>query len=394
MTVGRADGAMMEGMNRSFQVGRITGVPIAVEAGLAALAALFIFTLTVDGLPRLDPEAGLGLRLGVASVTVAVFLGSVLAHELGHATVARRRGVGVLGITLSLFGGFAQLDRQAPTPGAEFAIAAAGPAVNIGLGLGLGAVAWGVDALGVDQRLILGSLLWLAVINLVLAVLNLVPAAPLDGGRVLTAALWKRLGDPERARVISGRAGLVLGLALVPLGAAQAWFWGWRGLITVIVGAFLFNGARAEILTATIRHRLATTSANDLMVADPPPVRDSLTVDQLNQVVGDAGQRIAFPVVRWGAEPIGYVVPADGSTLATPERSWTTVTSMMRPTPEVARAWMNEPMADILRRQTQGDDLVIVVHEPRAGRVVGTLSTGQLDPLLRSPDLWGRDRPR
>lgn len=384
----------MEGMNRSFQVGRITGVPIAVEAGLAALAALFVFSLTVDGLPRLDPEAGLWLRLAVASATVTVFLGSVLAHELGHATVARRRGVGVLGITLSLFGGFAQLDRQAPTPGSEFAIAAAGPAVNIGLGLGLGAMAWGFDAVGIDQRLIIGSLIWLAVINLVLAVLNLVPAAPLDGGRVLTAALWKRLGDPERARVISGRAGLILGLALVPLGAVQAWFWGWRGLITVIVGAFLFNGARAEILTATIRRRLATTSASDLMVADPPTVQDSLTIDQLSRFAGDDGQRVAFPVTRWGAEPIGYVVPSDGSALATPERSWTTVTSMMRPTPEVARAWMTEPMADILRRQPDGGDLVIVIHEPRAGRVVGTLSTGQLDPLLRSPDLWGRDRPR
>ena len=110
---------MMVGMNRSLQVGRITGVPIAVEAGLAVLAALFVVTLTVDGLPRLDPDAGLWLRAAVASATVALFLGSILAHELGHATVAKRRGVGVLGITLSLFGGFAQLDRQAPTPGSE-----------------------------------------------------------------------------------------------------------------------------------------------------------------------------------------------------------------------------------------------------------------------------------
>jgi len=381
-------------MNRSVQVGRITGVPIAVEAGLAVLAALFVVTLTVDGLPRLDQEAGLWLRIAVASVTVTLFLGSVLAHELGHATVARRRGVGVLGITLSLFGGFAQLDRQAPTPGSEFAIAAAGPAVNLVIGLALGATAWAVNAVGFGSRLIIGALLWLAVINIVLAALNLIPAAPLDGGRVLTAAIWKRLGEPERARVISGRAGLILGLSLVPLGLAQAWFWGWRGLITVIVGVFLFNGARGEILTATIRGRLANTSANDLMVADPPPVQDSLTLDQLRHFAGTGGQRTAFPVIRWGAEPIGYVVPADGSSVDGPERSWTTVTSLMRPTPEVARAWMTEPLVDILRRQPDGADLVVVIHEPRAGQVVGTLSAGQLDPVLRSPDLWGRDRPR
>ncbi len=384
---------MMVGMSRSLQVGRITGVPIAVEAGMAVLAALFVVTLTIDGLPRLDQDAGLWLRAAVASATVALFLGSVLAHELGHATVARRRGVGVLGITLSLFGGFAQLDRQAQTPGSEFAIAAAGPAVNLVIGLVFGTMAWAVNAIGFESRLVVGALLWLAVINIVLAALNLVPAAPLDGGRVLTAAIWKRLGDPERARVLSGRAGLVLGLALVPLGLAQAWFWDWRGLITVIVGLFLFNGARGEILTATIRGRLARTSADELMVADPPPVQDSLTLDQLRSFAGADGQRIAFPVIRWGAEPIGYVVPADGSSLDGPERSWTTVTSLMRPTPEVARAWMTEPLADILRRQPENGDLVVVVHEPRAGRVVGTLSAGQLDPVLRSPDLWGRDRP-
>ncbi len=379
-------------MSRSVQVGRIAGVPVAVEGGLAVLAILFVATLAADGLPRLDPEASLTVRIIVASVTVAVFLGSVLAHELGHATVARRRGVGVLGITLSLLGGFAQLDRQAPDPRSEFAIAAAGPVVNLGLGVVLGLGAWGASELGFG-RLVVGAVIWLAAINIVLAVLNLLPASPLDGGRVLTAALWKRYGEPERARVVSGRAGLILGLALVPLGVAQVWWLGWQGLVTAVVGLFLFNGARAEILTATIRRRLARTRAQELMVVDPPAVHDSLTVDQLHRFAGDQRQQVAFPVVRWGADPVGYVVPADGSGLSDPDRSWTTVSSLMRPTPEVARAWMNEPLGDVLRRQPEGRDLVVVIHEPQAGRVVGTLSSGQLDPVLRSPDLWGRDRP-
>ncbi len=381
-------------MNRSLQVGRITGIPISVEAGLALLATLFVVTLAVDGLPRLDADASLALRLAAATATVAVFLVSVLAHELGHATVARRRGVGVLGITLSLLGGFAQLDRQAPDPRSEFAIAAAGPLVNLGIGAALGLAALGLSEIGLDHRLLIGSLLWLAAINVVLAALNLLPASPLDGGRVLTAALWRRFGEPERARVVSGRVGIVLGLALVPIGLAQAWFFGWQGLVTTVVGLFLFNGARGEILTATIRRRLAGTSTRDLMVVDPPPVQDSLTVEQLHRFAGDERARVAFPVIRWSAEPVGYVVPADGSTLDGPERSWTTVAALMRPTPEVARAWMNESLADVLARQPLDDDLVVVIHEPAAGRVVGTLSAGQLDPVLRLPDLWGRDRRR
>ncbi len=381
-------------MGRSVRVGRIAGTPISVNGGLAILAALFIVTLALQGFPQIDQSASLATRLSLATAVVIAFLASILAHELGHAVLARRNGVGVLGITLSLLGGYAQLDRQAPTPRAEFTIAAAGPAVNLVIGGAVAGVAYLLHRLEIGGQLLLGAVIWLAGVNIVLAVLNLFPAAPLDGGRVLTAAIWKRLGDPERARVISGRAGLILGLLLVPLGLAQAWFWGWRGLITVIVGLFLFNGARGEILTATIRGRLANISANDLMVADPPPVRDSLTLDQLRHFAGTGGQRIAFPVIRWGAEPIGYVVPADGSSVDGPERSWTTVTSLMRPTPEVARAWMTEPLVDILRRQPDGADLVVVIHEPRAGQVVGTLSAGQLDPVLRSPDLWGRDRPR
>jgi len=380
-------------MQRSLHIGRIDGIPVSVNGGLAVLAALFLVTLTTQGFTRLDPDAGLALRLGVAAVTVLVFLASVLAHELGHATVARRRGVGVLGITLSLLGGYAQLDRQAPDPRSEFGIAAAGPAVNLAIGAALGAGAWGADRLGLDDPLILGAVVWLAAVNVVLAMLNLFPASPLDGGRILTAALWKRFGDAEWARVVSGRAGLLLGGLLASLGVVQAVGWGWRGLVTVVVGVFLFNGARGEILTATIRRRLAGTRAGDLMVADPPSVPDSLTVEQLRTFAGAGRERVAFPVVRWSADPIGYVLPSAGSGLDVPSRSWTPVSSMMHASPEVARAWVNEPLDEILRRQSAPDHLLVVVHEPRAGRVVGTLSSGQLEPLLRSPDLWGRNRP-
>ena len=235
--------------------------------------------------------------------------------------------------------------------------------------------------------------MWLAVVNLVLAVLNLFPAAPLDGGRVLTAALWKRLGDAERARVVSGRAGLILGALLVPLGLLQAGWWGWRGLVTLVVGVFLFNGARSEIMGATIRGRLAGTRAGDLMAADPPSVPDSLTLEQLRSFAGDDRRSVAFPVTRWSPEPIGYVHASAGSGLDGPSRSWTSIGALMQPTPQVARVWVNEPLDEILRRHRGPDDLLVVVPEPQAGRVVGTLTGGQLEPLLRIPDLWGRDRP-
>lgn len=378
-------------MSRSLQLGRVAGIPVSVEAGLAVLALLFVGTLAIEGLARVAPETPLTVRLATATVAVALFLASILAHELGHAVAARRRGVGVLGITLSLFGGYAQLDRQAPDPRSEFLIAAAGPSVNLVVGAAIGGLAWLVDRLALGSRLVVGALVWLAVVNVVLAAVNLIPASPLDGGRIATAALWRRLGDADHARILTGRAGLLLGAALIPVGLLQSLGWGWRGLVTVVVGLFLADGARSEIATATIRRRLARTSPRELMVADPPAVQDSLTLQQLLDFAGTEQRRVAFPVVRWGPEPIGYIVPADGSRLSGPDRSWTPVGSLMRPIPEVARAWVNESLDAVLRRQPSTADLVVVVHEPVQGRVVGTLSIGQVAHLLRPPDLWGRE---
>ncbi len=381
-------------MGRSLRVARIAGIPISVNGGLLVLAGLFIFSLSTQGFARLDPDATLTARIAVATATVAAFLASILAHELGHATLARRQGVGVRGIALSLLGGHAQLERQAPTPRAEFVIAAAGPVVNLSLGGLIGLVTWTAYRLEVGGSLLIGAMAWLAGVNIVLALLNLFPAAPLDGGRVLTAALWKRLQDAELARIISGRAGLVLGGIVGTVGLFQLLVSGWQGAVTLVVGLFLFNGARDEIGTATIRRRLQRTTPQDVMVSDPPPVSDSLTVAQLQSFAGTERDGVAFPVVRWSPDPIGYVVPATGASLTDPDRSWTTVSELMQPTPAVARAWLNEPLDDVLRRLEQPDDVLVVVHEPMAGRVVGTMASTQIGPLFASPDLWGRDRPR
>lgn len=379
-------------MGKSLRIGRIAGTPISVNGGLAILAALFVMTLATQGFPQIDPDASLNRRLVLACSTVVAFLFSILAHELGHASLAKRQGVGVLGITLSLLGGYAQLDRQAPTPKAEFLIAAAGPAVNLMIGGGLAGVTYLVRQAELADDLTVGALIWLSGVNIVLAVLNLFPAAPLDGGRVLTAALWKRLGDAEYARILSGRVGLVLGATLAVAGGVQLYRGGWQGLITLLVAVFLFNGARGEIGTAAVRRRLQRTTAAELMVSNPPPVSDTLTIEQLSSLAVHDRAGVALPVVRWNAEPIGYVLASAGAAMSPLDRSIRTVSDLMRPTPDVARAWVTEPIDTVLERLTTGNDLMIVVHEPQGGRVVGTLSEAQIDPMFASPDLWGRDR--
>jgi Zn-dependent protease len=406
-------------MGKSLRIGRIAGTPISVNAGLAVLAILFVATLAIEGFPVIDPEASLNRRLVLACLTVAAFLASVLGHELGHASLAKRNGVGVLGITLSLLGGYAQLDRQAPTPRAEFLIAAAGPAVNLLIGAGMAGVTYLLDRWELVDQLTLGALIWLTGVNIVLALLNLFPAAPLDGGRVLTAALWKRLGDAELARIFSGRAGLILGGCLLIAGLAQFYRGVWQGLVTLVVAVFLFNGARGEIGAAAVRRRLQRTTAAELMIVNPQPVSDSLTIEQLNSLTGPERVGQALPVVRWDAEPVGYVLSSAGIGLGALDRSMTTVRDMMQPTPEVVRAWQTEPIETSVDRLSAVDRPVddtaaaatgtsspdaerlqpaggsrelVVVHEPKTGRVVGTLSSTQVRPLFNAPDIWGRDR--
>ena len=236
--------------------------------------------------------------------------------------------------------------------------------------------------------------------NVVLAVLNLLPAAPLDGGRVLTAALWQRLGDGEWARVLSGRSGLVLSGLVALAAVVQAWFGQWQAAVTAVVAGFLFLGARDEIRTATIRRRLNKTHSADVMVERPPAVADTLTAGDLTRFAGTDRMGVAFPVVRWSADPIGYVVPDRGAELDGLDRVTTRVGDLMQPAASVSRAWTTEAVDTVLERALErvrepagdGHGLMVVVHEPDRGRVVGTITERQLDPLMIPPDLWGRDR--
>ncbi len=381
-------------MGKSVRAGRIAGMPLAVDAGLAVLASLFLLVLTFQVLPVLVPNAAISSRLVVAGFTVAAFLLSILGHELGHAFTARRYGIGVLGINLTLLGGYAKLDRQADTPKAEFLIAAAGPAVNIFLGAALTTALYftrPTEAIAPSPTLIYAALSWLAGMNIVLAVLNLFPAAPLDGGRVLTAVLWRRLNDAEKARVISGRVGLIVGALLSVAGVYQALQQRWEGLILVVVGVFLVSGARSEIASAVIRRRLRDTTSAHVMKGELAPVSDSLTAEQLLRNVNKSTVGTAIPVVRWTADPIGYVVPQQAASLDVPQRSWTKVQDLMRPDADVARAWATEAIDSVLERQNATDDLVVVIHDPTSGSVVGTVAEAQIAPILQPPDIWGRD---
>jgi len=228
---------------RRFRVrlGSLLGIPLWIHASWVLVLGLAVWASTnafAEALPRLP----LAERLAMASATGIAFFGCLAVHEVAHALVARRFGVRVHGITLFLLGGVAEIEGEIPSPGAEFAVALVGPAASIVLGSAFLLLA---DRLGswVGGQAVAFTL---AAVNLGVAVFNLIPGLPLDGGRVLRAVLWRRSGSFVRATRIASRGGAIVAALLAVMGLVIATRGDAIGLWYVLMGAFIWTLARAS----------------------------------------------------------------------------------------------------------------------------------------------------
>jgi Zn-dependent protease len=230
-------------MGPSFTLFRIAGIRIGVNWSWAIVFGLIVWSLADRVFPAADPGHAGGTYAAMAVVAALVFFASLLLHELGHAVRARREGVEVAGITLWLFGGVARLGGALPGAGAELRIALAGPLVTAVL-----AVAFAVVALAAPLPAAVGGVVaWLGYVNVILLVFNLLPAFPLDGGRVLRAARWRATGSLLAATRTAVRVSRVLALLFVVGGFALVIYGDTIGGIWLaFMGWFLLQAARAE----------------------------------------------------------------------------------------------------------------------------------------------------
>lgn len=238
-------------MNDTFRLGRIAGIPIGINWTWLLVFAFFVFSLASDVFPTTNPGLTTATYVGMAVVAVPLFFGSLLLHELGHALEARREGVTIDGITLWLFGGVARFRGMFPSAGAEFRIAIAGPLVTAALGGAFIALA----ALTHFASQIDGVIAWLAYINLFLLVFNLLPALPLDGGRVLGSALWRVKRDFAWATLVAAGIGRAIGVLMIVSGVLAFFASGVpSGLWLAIMGWFLFGAAGSEAQLARMEN--------------------------------------------------------------------------------------------------------------------------------------------
>jgi Zn-dependent protease len=315
----------------SFRLGSIRGIVIGANWSVVAIMALVTLGLATGWFPQLHPGHSDGAYLLAGLVAAGLFLGSILAHELGHALVAQRNGVPVESITLWLFGGVASLGDDPPDAGTQFRIAAIGPAVSVAVAAAAAGTAAVLDAAGAPD-LTVAAATWLAVINAMLAVFNLAPAAPLDGGRILRAYLWWRHGDPWRAALTASRAGRSFGQVLIALGLVLfVMGGGFNGLWLMFIGWFLINAARVEESAATLHTVLRGLRIRDVMTPNPVIVPPEVTAEELIEDYLLHHHFAAFPV---GSSPLsvqGLVSLEQVRAIPPDERRHTTVGSLAVP---------------------------------------------------------------
>jgi Zn-dependent protease len=281
-------------MRSSLRLGTVSGIPIGMHWSISIIAALFGFTLAGTLLPAAAPGFAGGVYLAVAAAVTIALLGSIIAHELGHSLVAQRHDVDVTGITLFALGGVAKLDREPETPRAAAQIALAGPAVSVAIGVAALLTAAAAGFVGASTVVVAG-LSWLGLVNLSLAVFNMLPALPLDGGRALQAALWKRSGDRDRATISAASVGRYMGWAIVAFGAYQ-FFTAGAGLWTMVIGWFILTSAKAESVRARINQRhKAWAETIGRPITNPlwaPPAPETRRPGPGETVIDVTGQRV------------------------------------------------------------------------------------------------------
>jgi len=315
---------------KRFELFKLLGFAVSIDLSWLLLAVLVTWSLAVGVFPMMKPDlpATTYWLMGVAGV-IGLFL-SIVLHELSHSLVARRYGLPMKGITLFIFGGVAEMDREPSEPRSEFAMAIAGPAASVAISAlcyGLtrlsGALAWPVELTTV--------LLYLAVINIALVAFNLIPAFPLDGGRVLRSALWRWKGDLGWATRLASRIGSGFGVALIVLGVVSVLFGNFiGGMWWFLIGMFLRAAAQGSYRQLLLRRTFEGEPVSHFMRINPVTVPRSTDVADLVENYVYRNHYKMFPVID-GDRLVGCVTTR--SIRALPHERWhdSTVGSITTP---------------------------------------------------------------
>ena len=367
-------------MGTTLSLGRLAGIRIRMHWSVLVIFALIAVGLAAGRLPDAHPGRPAWLYGLVGAATAVVFLLSLLAHELSHAIIARRNGVGSDDITLWLLGGAARLKSEAPSPAAELLNAGIGPLVSLALGLvfALLTVLFG-QVYG--SGLLVEALAWLAGINVLLAVFNALPAAPLDGGRLLRALVWWRTGSRLRATEVATSAGRALGWLLIAAGVLLA-FAGAAvdGLWLMLIGWFMTAMASAEGGQAKMRELLGSVPVRQAMTPNPTTVPAATTIREFLGGPPWVYRHSAFPVTDAAGRPLGLISVNRAGQVPVPERDRTTIADALLPLDDLPTAHPDDRLIDLLPSiDTSPSRRALVLAEDR---LVGIVTQSDISRVI------------
>jgi len=370
-------------MNAQIKLGRIFGVEIGLHYSWFIIALLITLSLASQ-FSLTNPDWGDNLRWGLAIITAVLFFAAIVAHELSHALVAKARGLPVRSITLFALGGVAQIEKEAADAKTEFWMGIIGPITSFVIGVVCLAI---TTALGwrppeFPREPLTAMLMWLGYINIALAIFNMIPGFPLDGGRVLRAIAWWITGDAKRATQIASRVGQLIAFGMIVLGLMRFFAGaGFNGLWIAFIGWFLLNASRESYSQVAVTEGLRGVRVVDVMS------RDYVTVDghsNLQTLVDEyfvrTGKRCV--VVTFNAQPEGIITPHEIKTVQRARWPYTTVGDVMRPLDKVRTVAPNTPVSEALEVMAHEDlnQLAVVTD----GHLAGLISRGNVLRLLRT----------
>jgi Zn-dependent protease len=359
-----------------FRLGRVFGIPIYVHPSWLIIFLLITFTARGQFAAQ-HPDWSQQQNWALGIITSILFFASVIFHELSHGVVAKHYKISVESITLFVFGGLARIRRDPSSGRQEFNIAIAGPLSS----LILAGIFWLVARSLSNHPLIFAACTWLWGINLLLALFNLVPGFPLDGGRILRGIAWGVTGNFDRATKISSAAGRFFAYLLIFAGIWQAFHGNWVGGVwTAFIGWFLLSAARDSYTQVALRSTLSGVSAADIMTPDVPTVTRDISIEDYVHEVMRTGRR--FHIVTGAGRPVGLVTLHSARDI--PREQWAnnSIQTAMIPIDQIHAASPEEPALGVLQRmQSEDINQMPVISE---GHIVGMIARDTILRLLQT----------
>jgi Zn-dependent protease len=369
---------------KPLRIGSLLGIPILLHPSWFLLLAFVTWLLASDVFPAWLDDRSASVYFAMAAATVVMFFASIVAHELAHSVVAKAYKIPVRSITLFIFGGVAQITREARRPLSELLVAVAGPFMSLVLGIVFLGAWWLLGSH--EHRAVDVILLWLGITNFALAVFNMIPAFPMDGGRVFRALIWMVTRNYYRSTEIAAWTGRVFGWALMAggllliVGPGDVVQNPVQGIWFLFIGFFLETVARQNLVQSRAVRTLDRYNASDLMLSDPPIVDRDVAVGLLARGVIELNPRICYFVEDNGR--LAGILSAY-QMLRIPEARWdaTTAAHAMVPSNRLHPVQPDRKASEILMEMEEED----LTHLPvvKDGRVVGVIGRDRLIGVLR-----------